>query len=332
MAFTIFVFVLLGLAFLPFLQWEPVSRVEIPAVEPPAVEPPATGPLVAASRPAGPVGIKELQTRLEKVAASRPGVYGVMAFDVSSGKSAAINADQTFVAASLGKLPTLMTLYRAAARGEVNLNDKISILPSDVQAYGTGVLYKYPVGYTMTLRECASHLIKESDNTAWKMFTRYLGSWNIQAELYRIGADSTSYLHPNTTTPSDVTLMLKKIADPAYTSPDLSAEMLGLMTNTNFEDRLPPQLPEGARVAHKIGSYGSTFSDAGVVFPEGSHNVRDAYFIVVIVSGTSEDTARHAIQEMSLITYRSLIGPDPPATAPENASTDGAPSDQSVED
>ena len=314
MAFVIFVFVLLGLAFLPFLQGEPVSRVEIPAAQPPAA-----GPLLAASPPAAPVEIGELQDDLEKVAASRPGVYGVMVFDASSGKSVAINPDRTFAAASLGKLPTLMTLYRAAARGEVNLDDKISILPSDVQAYGTGVLYKYPVGYTMTLRECASYLIKESDNTAWKMITRYLGSENIQAELYRIGADSTGYWHPNTTTPSDVTLMLKKIADPAYTSPDLSAEMLDLMMNTEFEARLPAPLPEGTRVAHKIGSYESTFSDAGVVFPEGSYNIRDAYFIVVIASGTSEDKARDAIQEMSLITYRSLISPD-------------LPPDQSVED
>ncbi len=306
MAFVIFVFVLLGLAFLPYLQREPVSRVEIPALKPP------TGPLIAASPPADPVEIGELQDELEKVAASYPGVYGVVVFEPSSGKTLELNANRTFEAASLGKLPTLMTLYRAAARGEVNLDDKISILPSDVQAYGTGVLYKYPVGYTMTLRECASYLIKESDNTAWKMFTRYLGSENIQAELYRIGADSTSYWHPNTTTPSDVTLMLKKIADPAYTSPDLSAEMLDVMTNTEFEARLPAPLPEGTRVAHMIGSYGSTFSDAGVVFPEGSYNIRDAYFIVVIASGTSEDKARDAIQEMSLITYRFLISPDLP--------------------
>ena len=70
--------------------------------------------------------------------------------------------------------------------------------------------------------------------------------------------------------------MLKKIADPAYTSPDLSAERLDLMTNTDFEARLPAPLPDGNRVAHKIGSYGSTFSDAWVVFPEGSHSFRDA--------------------------------------------------------
>jgi beta-lactamase class A len=275
---------------------------------------------VAAPPPANPVEIGELRDKLEKVAASRPGVYGVVVYDPSSGKSVTINADRTFVAASLGKLPALMTLYRAVARGEVNLNDEISILPSDVEAYGTGVLYKYPIGYTMTLRECASHLIKESDNTAWNMFTRYLGSENIQAELHRIGADSTSYWHPNITTPSDVMLMLKKVSDPDYTSPDLSAEMLDLMTNTNFEDRLPAPLPEGTRIAHKIGSYGSTFSDAGVVFPGGSHDVRDAYFIVVMADGISEGAARDAIQEMSLITYQFLAG------------TGEAPSDQPVED
>ena len=34
---------------------------------------------------------------------------------------------------------------------------------------------KYPVGYTMTLRECARFMIKESDNTAELMLNRYLG-------------------------------------------------------------------------------------------------------------------------------------------------------------
>jgi beta-lactamase class A len=46
---------------------------------------------------------------------------------------------------------------------------------SDVWAEGTGVLYRYPVGHTMTLRECARFLIKESDNTAEDMLNRYLG-------------------------------------------------------------------------------------------------------------------------------------------------------------
>ncbi|MDQ3862094.1 MAG: hypothetical protein M3317_01070 [Actinomycetota bacterium] len=43
----------------------------------------------------------------------------------------------------------------------------------------------------------------------------------------------------NTTTPYGVLIMLKKIFDPSYTTPELLAQMLDFMTDTSFEDRLP---------------------------------------------------------------------------------------------
>ncbi|HEX5847666.1 MAG TPA: serine hydrolase [Rubrobacter sp.] len=253
-----------------------------------------------------------LRKELQRIAQIYPANYGVVVFDPSSGETIAMGADQQFDAASLGKLPTLMALYKAAANGEVNLKDEISMQASDVQAYGTGVLYTYPIGYTMTLRECAQHLIKQSDNTAWKMLDRYLGTDYIRAELYRAGATSTEYWIPNITTPNDVLLMLEKISDPSYTTPYLSNEMLGLMQNTEFEDRLPQPLPEGTRVSHKIGYFGSTFADAGIVFPKGAEHTKEAYFIVVMASETGWGTSQEATQEMSLATYRALSEPENP--------------------
>jgi beta-lactamase class A len=237
-----------------------VATVDRPTSEEPP-EPPA---------PARSQTLEELRSKLPRISEAHAGTHGVVVFDPYSGEYASRNADRRFVAASLSKLYALLTLYKAAGRGEVNLKDKITMRPSDVWAYGTGVLYRYPVGHTMTLRECARFMIKESDNTAELMLNRYLGEERIEAELHRIGAYSTSYWRPNTTTPNDVLVVLKAIADPSYTSPRLSAEMLALMTNTSFEDRLPEPLPEETRVAHKIGSYGDTFSDAGIVFPEQS--------------------------------------------------------------
>jgi beta-lactamase class A len=245
---------------------------------------------------------------LEMIANAYPGRYGVLVSDPSSDRTVAMGRDGRFLAASINKLPVLMALYRSAAAGTVDLDAPITMQASDVQAYGTGSLQLEPVGTTMTLRECAAYLIKESDNTAWKMLDRYLGREYIRSELYRAGATSTEYWIPNTTTPDDVMLMLEKIADPSYTTPDLSAEMLDLMTNTDFEDRLPQLLPEDARVSHKIGSYGATFGDAGLVFPEGSRDPKDAYYIVVLVDETGEGTARAAMQEMSLASYRAFAG------------------------
>jgi len=253
--------------------------------------------------------VEELRSKVLEISETHAGTEGVVIFDPYSGETLTLNADRRFIAASLSKLSVLLTLYKAAARGEVNLNDKITMRPSDVWAFGTGVLHTYPVGYTMTLRKCAEFMIKESDNTAELMLNRYLGKDKIEAELERIGADSTIYWHPtNTTTPNDVLLVLKAIASPSYTSPELSAEMLELMTNTSFENRLSGPLPKGTRVAHKIGSYESTFSDAGIVFPEGHEEAGQEYYIVVFCEGATEGEARGTIQDLSLAAYRALSG------------------------
>ena len=303
--FFLFFACLLGLMGIPFLlspEGEPVSRVKLPTMKAQPVPPQLSTQLTA----------RILQTRLEQVSAQYPGTYGVVVYDPSSGKTVTLNADQRFVAASLSKLYALLTLYKAASRGELSLDDEISMLPSDVQPYGTGVLYKRPVGHTMTLRECAEFMIKESDNTAWVMLNRYLGEEKIEAELDRIGATSTAYWIPNTTTPNDVLLVLKEIADPSYTTPALSAEMLELMTNTSFEDRLPQPLPGGTRVAHKIGSYESTFSDAGIVFPEGRGGTNQEYYIVIFSEGVPEAEARETIRDISQAAYRVLSRSDAP--------------------
>jgi beta-lactamase class A len=285
----------------------PAQTATLTAVDRPASAPPPEPPV----DPARVRAIEGLRARLLGISEEHTGTHGIVIFDPYSSESASLNADRRFVAASLSKLYALLTLYRDASQGELSLDDEITMRASDAWAEGTGVLYRYPVGHTMTLRECATFLIKESDNTAEVMLNRYLGEEEIEAELERIGAHSTSYWMPNITTPNDILLVLKAIANPSYTSPKLSAEMLDIITNTSFEDRLPPPLPEGTRVAHKIGSYESTFSDAGIVFPAERGRVGQEYYIVVFSEGATEGEARQTIQEVSLAAYRAL--------APSNA-------------
>ena len=59
-------------------------------------------------------------------------------------------------------------------------------------------------------------------------------------------------------------------------------------------------------MAHKIGSYESTFSDAGIVFPEESSGKGQEYYIVVFSEGTSQEEARETVQDISLATYQAL--------------------------
>lgn len=295
----------------------PVQTVVAPDISS-AVSPPKPAPKKTSSEP---VEVREqadsglagdpaaLKKRVEEIANYYGGAYGVEILDPSTGKRVSLGAGETFFAASIGKLPALLSLYEAAANEELDLDDGITMYASDVQSYGTGVLHNNPVGTTISLRESAYYLMNQSDNTAWAMLTRYLGIGEIQSDLYSIGANDTTYWEPNNTTAGDVLKMLRKVQDPSFTSQKLSEEMITAMTDTEFEDRIPAGLPQDVRVAHKIGTYENSFSDAGVVFYEGPDGKEHHYFIVVLTEGAGEANARAAIQEISAAAHETFAAP-----------------------
>jgi beta-lactamase class A len=117
-----------------------------------------------------------------------------VALEPVSGTKVSLRGDEEFMAASIGKLPPFVALYRGAARGELDLEEEISILPEDVQDYGFGGLNYFPTGHSLSLRECAYRLINHSDNTAWAMLERRLGEEKVKTELQEAGAENSRYL------------------------------------------------------------------------------------------------------------------------------------------
>src|ERR671913_457010 len=155
---------LLCLLVADYFLWDSERSAMPPAIA--SVDRPTSAKPPQPPAPARAQAVEELRSKLPVISRSHAGTHGVMVFDPYSGKTVSLNADRPFVAASLSKLYALLTLYR------------------------------HPVGYTMTLRECAKFMIKESDNTAELLLNRYLEEEKIEAELHRIGADSTRYWHP----------------------------------------------------------------------------------------------------------------------------------------
>jgi len=272
-------------------------------------------PVVAETSPPPPpeagLDAEALRSRLEEIAGVHGGVYGVAVLDSVSGTGVSLRGDEGFVTASIGKLPPFLALYRAAARGELDLEEEITLLPTDVQDYGSGELHAFPEGHSLSLRDCAFRLVNHSDNTAWTMLNRRLGDQKIRAELEEMGVENTVYsnLSDYVATPNEVLLMLENVPDPRFTSEELSAEMLAAMTGTAFEDRIPEKLPADVRVAHKTGSYGDNFGDAGIVFYTDGQGVEKHYYLVVLARGAGEYEARDTIQEMSLAAYQALAAP-----------------------
>ena len=252
-----------------------------------------------------------LRDRLEEVAQEYDGTYGVAVLDPDSGTKISLRGDEEFMAASIGKLPVLAALYRAGAQGELDLEEEIPILPADIKNYGDGELMALPEEDFLSLRDSAYRMVNYSDNITWSMLDRRLGVERIRNELEEMGIRSSWYsddLSGYFTTPNDMLLLLEKISDPQFTSKEFGAEMLNAMTETHLEDRIPKKLPLEVRVAHKTGSYGDNFSDAGIVFYKDSRGVVKHYNLVVLAKGTGEYEARDAIQSISLAVYEALTG------------------------
>ena len=81
------------------------------------------------------------------------------------GEEICVNADAMMDTMSTIKIPVLVTLYRLVDAGELDLAQRYT-LDTSFKRFGTGVLQYMDDGMTFTLRDAATLMIIESDNTA----------------------------------------------------------------------------------------------------------------------------------------------------------------------
>ena len=114
------------------------------------------------------------KAKLDALARPFAGRIGFFVREINSGAEYAWNADQRFPPASVIKLPVMIELYRQAANGLVNLDEKRK-LPLDISTHGTGVLKQRDRPVELTLREYCRLMMVHSDNMATDLLIRSVG-------------------------------------------------------------------------------------------------------------------------------------------------------------
>jgi len=226
------------------------------------------------------------------------GSYGISVSDLVTGLTYGINATGGYRAASINKMPILITLYQRADAGTINLDETITLSDDDIQHYGTGLIQDPGSGRTFTLRQLAAAMIETSDNTAAYVLERYLGQDAIQANVERWGLVHTS-MADNTTTPAEVVALFVALKRGSLLQPESTAIVLSLLQHTVFDERIVGGVPQGVAVAHKIGTDVGVYNDAGIVLAP-SH----PYAIAVLSQGADESEAEAALARISGDVYR----------------------------
>ena len=207
---------------------------------------------------------------------AQEGIVSVYAENLITGEAAGFQADADLIAASVIKLPILITAFSAAARGELSMDERFAVQP-EAKMPSCGALTYLHDGLEVTLRDLCVLMIILSDNTATNMLIDRLGIDSINEEIARQGLTTTVLRRKlfdseaaargleNSITAREMALLLRKLYHGACVSPEADAEMLSILRDQRLNGKIPFFL-HGYEIAHKTGEDSGITHDVGIVY------------------------------------------------------------------
>jgi beta-lactamase class A len=217
---------------------------------------------------------------LDRGAGAIDGTAGLVVLDADGRTLYERDADGAYPAASVIKIPILMTVYADAAEGRLSLDERLAVgehLP------GTGVLGRVPGVTELTLRDHATLMTIVSDNTSTNRVMERLGVERIAARMREWGCERTKLQRKmfdfeaanrgldNVASPREIAGLLRLLVAGELVDRATSDAVLGVLEGTSDDESkalIRRYLPAGTRVAHKTGSLEKVRNDAAVIWAE----------------------------------------------------------------
>lgn len=272
----------------------------------PTSEPEA--PIEAPFEPAS--ELSQLSEELVNMNKSKTSIAGIYAVDLDSGEYVDVNGNKAFSAASIIKVPILVSLLTACERGEASLDDLLEI-KKEVVTSGSGHLQWRKLGTKISARHAAQLMMTISDNTATNMLIDYLGGKSkLNREFKKWGMRETkinNYLvdieGTNLTCPYDQVFLMARIDKGDVINEESKAFMYELMGHCKNRSMLPQgigAIDPAAEIIHKTGTIGIMVGDAGIVTTPSGKRIGIA---IQVQRRRNDSSASNLIRRMAAITY-----------------------------
>ena len=210
-----------------------------------------------------------LRRVLDSIADAHQGVLGYSVIDLENDVRLSRRGDETFPTASLIKVAILVTVYDLVSKGELSLDDPLTVLKID-QVPGTGIVQYLHNGTVLTVHDAAWLMITISDNTTtnllldriiirrvWdKMEALGLHHTKVHSKSFRrnssVAYDSSVKYGLGVTTPNEMARLFEILARGKAVNAKADSEMLDILEH-NGKDTMLQRFAGGARAAHKDG-------------------------------------------------------------------------------
>lgn len=256
-------------------------------------------PAVAQTATAKPLNKEKLLEEIQKITSGNTGTYSVYINQLNENKPFGINEHVMYTAASVNKVPVLAVLYYLVDQGKIDLDKTITLQAKDIQDYGTGSIRYDKPGTVYSIKTLARLMMEQSDNTAYYLLNeQIIGADKVQETINDWGLIQTD-MKLNKTSNSDQEKLFRLIYENKIASVQLTAEMLEMMDDSLYEDRLPALLPADITIYHKIGNEIRQVHDVGIIDLEGN-----PYYLGVLVSDNpSDENAVKLIAQISKLVF-----------------------------
>ncbi|OGL29846.1 hypothetical protein A3D14_02595 [Candidatus Saccharibacteria bacterium RIFCSPHIGHO2_02_FULL_47_12] len=210
------------------------------------------------------------------------------------------NENSQLAGASLLKLPTIISLYKAAEEGRINLGQVVSIKKEWLDDR-FGDLWKRGEGAKITLAKAVRYALVDSDDTAIKTIRGVLGSMipDNQTVLSQLDVDFPYTIDGQSKVSSrDYAAVMKCLYLSCYLNRENSQEILSQLADAPDFNRIAKPIPDNLKVAHKIGVFGSEVqSDCGIIYIPNR-----PYLVCILIKGPSVVVDQH-MQALSKLVY-----------------------------
>ena len=252
-------------------------------------------------------GLENDLKALDKVKTNIPGVFAI---EIDSGKYINLRGNRSFSAASMIKIPILVSFLRACELKEVSMDDELEV-NDEVKTSGSGFLQWRENGTKYSAERTAELMMIFSDNTATNMLIEHLGGKEKLNKNFRLWGLKNTRINnflidiegTNTTSPYDLVYLMGRVEHGELISKDSREFMHKVMTKCKNRSLLPRGLGPGAQIFHKTGTLGKMIGDAGIVTTKGGVK----YAVAVQVERKRNDRrANHLIYEISQLIYKNF--------------------------
>ena len=240
------------------------------------------------------------------------GKAGLYYYNLKDGSSYGINENESFIAASVIKIPVMIELFRECYGGKMNFSDTLLINEKEKAPEEGAIAYMHD-GAEVTLQDLCNLMIILSDNTATNMLINHIGIDNINdamagleihtTMINRLLFDDEAEMEGkhNYISPKEIGILLKLMYDGELINKEASSKMLEILKLQQVNYKMPYLLPKDIKIAHKTGDDPGITHDMGIVF------AKDPFIICFASNETYVPKADDFIRKAAKFFYEKQI-------------------------